>query len=196
MCACSTNEIEFRSFFRTILARGTRSRVPRCIPSGAWRGSPGKPFSSAMQPFRRLTTRQGVGPRHPPVRAFEPRHPDPFRATKGAVRAPCGTHRPKSLRALWKPRPTLRGLDARQPHRGWIATGEISVLPRFPTSWAELRCSPLQPPSGRGASPLCNPGPPTHTFSKPHNRQPLGASRSQHAWICTRSVLVCCTDVV
>lgn len=93
MCACSTNEIKFRSSSRTILARGTRSRVPRCIPSGARRGSVGRPTSSAMQPFRRLTTRQGTGPRHPPVRAFEPRHPDPFRATKGAVRAPCGTHR-------------------------------------------------------------------------------------------------------
>lgn len=61
-----------------------------------------------------------------------PRHP----MTKGRIRL--SPWNPIEQRAFLLPplhphRPTLRGLDERQPHRGWIATGEISAVPGAPS---------------------------------------------------------------
>lgn len=155
MCACSTNEIKFRLSFRTILARGTRSRVPRCIPSGAWRGS----FGRAV--IERHASGRVPAPRHPMTKGASGAPLDPIEQD-GAVRAPPVPPSTKGRSCPLGPRLTLRGLDARQPHRGWIATGGDFALPRTHREGRRLRCSPLQPPSGKGASPLCNPGPPTH----------------------------------
>jgi len=61
-----------------------------------------------------------------------PRHP----MTKGRIRlSPWNPIEQGAfpLPPLHPHRPTLRGLDVRQPHRGWIATGEISALPGTPS---------------------------------------------------------------
>lgn len=89
--------------------------APRCIPPAEWH------------------SRHRAGSRHSnvvavasPVRGafLLPRHPHDqgrFRRSLGTHRArgdfgspPCIAHRPMGFRAPWNPRPTLRGLDARQ----------------------------------------------------------------------------------
>lgn len=158
MCACSTNEIKFRSSFRTILARGTRSRVPRCIPFGAWRGSVGRPNIERHATVSPVDHSSGSWPPTPASQGVPAPTPRPVPGDQGSRPRSLWNPSTKGRSCPLDPRPTLRGLDARQPHRGWIATGEISVLPRSPTSRAELRCSPLQPPSA--GTPLG--GPPAH----------------------------------
>jgi hypothetical protein len=118
------------------VASPVRASVPR---------HPGKPCAGWMPPTSSPLDRDWA--------AFAPT-PDP---TSRGFRAPCTTtnrarvgcsatssrlhcdrrfRRSRTHRArgdfrspLHPHRPTLRGLDARQPHRGWIATVEIALSP-------------------------------------------------------------------
>lgn len=101
------------------LGKGGPLRASRCIPPGLWRRSGIEP-DRANETCSRFIAGQGTGPRHPPVRAFLPRHPAPFRETKdGSFRATL----PWSL-----------PLD--QPSAVWMPSGAFAPLnprPAFPT---------------------------------------------------------------
>jgi hypothetical protein len=96
------------------LARGTRWRVPRCIPSGCG----AHPALSRTAPVKRAAVSSLVRVLAPDTRQSGRSCPDTQTIS----------WRPKSLRALWIPRPTVRRLDAVRGFRAPEPTTSVPPL--------------------------------------------------------------------
>jgi len=76
-----------------------------------------------------------LAPRHPMTKG-DFRSPLKPLEQGGDVRSPPVPPSTNEPSCPLETRPTLRGLDARQPHRGWMATGALSALPGTPSRTA------------------------------------------------------------
>jgi hypothetical protein len=95
--------------------QGRPASAPPVASLPAFGASPASSRISASRPLRRSITRQGTGPRHPPVRAFLPQHPDHVMETEGEFALPLDTHRPtvrrlEAVRCFRAPEPTSRDM--------------------------------------------------------------------------------------